>query len=82
MPEKTLLFTTETCPVCVDTKALLAPEIAAGKIEVVEASTPKAREILKQVAIKEVPECIVETNGRFTRCNFEALVKRATEGKL
>jgi hypothetical protein len=61
---------------------MLAPEIAEGKIEVVEASSEKAKDILRQVQIKEVPECIISRDGKYTRCDFDELMKKAAERQL
>jgi len=82
LAEKPILFVTDTCPVCNDTKAMLAPEIELGKIELVEASTPKAKDIVRQVPIKEVPECIVMVNGKYQRCDIEKLMDDAVNGRL
>ncbi len=80
---KPILFTTDTCPVCNSTKKMLAPEIEEGKIEVVEVTQPKARDILRDVNIKEVPECIIQVDGgKYARCDFDELMRKAAERRL
>jgi predicted DCC family thiol-disulfide oxidoreductase YuxK len=79
---KPILFVTDTCPVCTSTRQMLAPEIQEGKVELVEASQEKAKAILKDVNIKEVPECIIEKDGKFVRCDFDELMKKAAERRL
>lgn len=61
---------------------MLAPEIEEGKIEVVEATQEKAKAILRDVSIKEVPECIIEHDGKYARCDFDELMKKAAERRL
>ena len=50
---KPILFVTETCPVCRSAQEMLKPEIEEGKVEVVEASSEKAKDILREAGLED-----------------------------
>ncbi len=75
---KKLLYVDPGCPACAEVKKILKPQIRAGEVELVRDGSKKAKEILGQVRVKYVPECIMETSpGKFARCSIDSLVKEA-----
>jgi glutaredoxin len=80
---KTLVYSDPNCPVCKTVAKTLKPAVKAGKVTIVKDGSKKAKQILEQVKIRYVPECIQEgPDGKFTRCNIETLVKKAEKGEL
>ncbi len=74
---KTILLVSEACPACTEAETLLEPSIKNGEINVVEVSKdPKVDQILKQVQVTAVPECIREEDGKFSKCDIEELLRK------
>jgi len=80
---QTIVVVDDSCPVCTTVKKDLAPAVKKGKVKLVRDGTKKAKEILQQVPIKYVPECVREVSpGKFERCDIEKLIASAKAGKL
>ena len=82
-PPKTLVYSDPHCPVCKTVVKTLKPAVKAGKVQIVRDGSKKAKEILKQVKVRYVPECVTEVEpGKFVRCDIARLVKKAERGEL
>jgi len=80
---KTLVYSDPHCPVCKTVTKTLRPAVKAGKVTIVKDGSKKAKQILEQVKIRYVPECVTEVEpGKFVRCDIAKLVRQAEKGEL
>lgn len=73
---KTILVTQRGCPGCSQVKDMLSEGIKKGEIQEIPIESARGRVIAEELDLDEVPECVEEENGKFTRCSLDKLIDK------
>jgi hypothetical protein len=73
---KKLLVTQKGCPGCAQVKEMLSEPLHNGELQEVPIESSRGRVIAEELDLDEVPECVEEENGKFTKCNLDALIHK------
>ena len=73
---KTILITQEKCGGCKAVKRALADELTSGSIREVPIESEEGEKIADELELDMVPECVIEDNGKYSKCNLEDLLAK------